>query len=141
MRQQIAASLMSERLVALLSAAFGALALLLACLGLYGVISYDVTRRRKDIGIRLALGATRATVVADVLRQVGIIATTGLVVGLIGAWFASQLVSGLLFGLTARDPATLVITALTLAFTAMLAGYLPARRAAQVDPALTLRAE
>ncbi len=141
MQQQIDASLMSERLVATLSAAFGALALLLACLGLYGVISYDVTRRRKDIGIRLALGATRATVVAEVLRQVGTIALTGLAVGLIGAWFASQLVSSLLFGLTARNPATLVMTALTLAFTAMLAGYLPARRAAQVDPAFTLRAE
>jgi putative ABC transport system permease protein len=141
MRQQINASLMSERLLATLSTAFGALALLLACLGLYGVISYDVTRRRRDIGIRLALGATRSIVLADVLRQAATIAMIGLGLGLVGAWFASQLVADFLFGLTARDPFTLAVTALALAITAMLAGYLPARRASRVDPAVTLRAE
>ena len=110
--QQIAASLLSERLLATLSTAFGALALLLACVGLYGVISYDVTRRRRDIGIRLALGATRSVVLGGVLRQAGTIVVTGLAMGLIGAWFASQLVEGFLFGLTARDPSTLGVAAL-----------------------------
>ena len=100
MRQQIEASLLSERLLATLSTAFGVLALLLSCLGLYGVISYDVTRRRRDIGIRLALGATRSIVLAAVLRQVGTIAVGGLGLGLVGAWFASQLVADFLFGLT-----------------------------------------
>ena len=141
MRQQIEASLLSERLLATLSTAFGVLALLLSCLGLYGVISYDVTRRRRDIGIRLALGATRSTVLAAVLRQAGTITVTGLGLGLIGAWFASQLVADFLFGLTPRDPYTLAIASVVLAITAGLAGYLPARRAAQVDPAVTLRAE
>jgi ABC-type antimicrobial peptide transport system permease subunit len=141
MRQQIDAALVTERLLATLSTAFGALALLLACLGLYGVISFDVTRHRRDIGIRLALGATRATVLAGVLRQAGTIAIAGLGLGLAGAWFASQLVAGFLFGLTPRDPYTLGVAAFALAMTALVAGYLPARRAAHVDPAVTLRGE
>jgi predicted permease len=141
MREQIEASLVTERLLATLSGAFGALALLLACVGLYGVISYDVTRRRRDIGIRLALGATRAEVLGGVLRQVGTIAIAGLGTGLVAAWFASQLVSDFLFGVTARDPFTLGAAFFLLAVTALLAGYMPARRAAQVDPAVTLRAE
>jgi predicted permease len=141
MRQQIAASLMSERLLATLSTAFGALALLLSCLGLYGMISCDVTRRTRDIGIRLALGATRAAVLTGVLRQAGTIAIAGLAFGVVAAWFASLLLTDFLFGLTAHDPYTLAATAITLAGTALLAGYLPARRAAAVDPAVTLRAE
>ena len=141
MEEQIAASLFSERLLARLSTAFGVLALLLACVGLYGVISYDVTRRRRDIGIRLALGATRSVVLGGVLRQAATIVIAGLAMGLVGAWFASQLVEGLLFGLTARDPYMLGVAAVTLTITAMLAGFLPARRAAQVDPAITLRTD
>jgi len=141
MRQQIDASLVTERLLAALSAAFGALALLLACLGLYGVMSFDVTRRRRDIGIRLALGATRFTVLAGVLRQAGTIAGAGLGLGLMGAWFASRLMENFLFGLTPRDPYTLAVAAFALAITALVAGYLPARRASHVDPAVTLRAE
>ncbi|HEU4694417.1 MAG TPA: FtsX-like permease family protein, partial [Vicinamibacterales bacterium] len=141
MEEQIAASLLSERLLATLSTAFGVLAMLLACIGLYGVISYDVTRRRRDIGIRLALGATRSIVLGGVLRQAATIVVAGLTMGLIGAWFTSQLVEGFLFGLTARDPYMLGVAVLTLTTTAMLAGYLPARRAAQVDPATTLRTE
>jgi predicted permease len=141
MRQQIDAALVTERLLATLSTAFGALALLLVCLGLYGVISFDVTRQRRDIGIRLALGATRVTVLAGVLRQAGTIAIAGLGLGLVGAWFASQLVADFLFGLTPRDPYTLAVAAFALAMTALVAGYVPARRASHVDPAVTLRAE
>jgi predicted permease len=141
MEEQIAASLLSERLLATLSTTFGALALLLSCVGLYGVISYDVTRRRRDIGIRLALGATRSVVLGGVLRQAATIVVAGLAMGLVGAWFTSQLVEGFLFGLTPRDPYMLGVAVLTLTITAMLAGYLPARRAAQVDPATTLRTE
>jgi predicted permease len=141
MEEQIAASLLSERLLATLSTTFGVLALLLSCVGLYGVISYDVTRRRRDIGIRLALGATRSVVLGGVLRQAATIVVAGLAMGLIGAWFTSRLVEGFLFGLTPRDPYMLGVAVLTLTITAMLAGYLPARRAAQVDPAITLRTE
>jgi predicted permease len=141
MEEQIAASLLSERLLATLSTVFGALALLLACVGLYGVISYDVTSRARDIGIRLALGATRSVVLGGVLRQAAMIVVAGLTMGLAGAWFTSRFVAGFLFGLTARDPYMLGAAALTLTITAMLAGYLPARRASRVDPAVTLRTE
>ncbi len=141
MEEQIAASLLSERLLATLSTTFGVLALLLSCVGLYGVISYDVTRQRRDIGIRLALGATRSVVLGRVLRQAATIVVAGLAMGLIGAWFTSRLVEGFLFGLTPRDPYMFGVAVLTLTITAMLAGYLPARRAAQVDPAITLRTE
>jgi predicted permease len=141
MEEQIAASLLSERLLATLSTAFGALALMLACVGLYGVISYDVTRQARDIGIRLALGATRSLVLGRVLRQAAMIVIAGLAMGLVGAWFTSRLVAGFLFGLSARDPYMLGVAALALTIAAMLAGYLPARRASRVDPAVTLRSE
>jgi predicted permease len=141
MEEQISASLFSERLLARLSTTFGVLALLLACVGLYGVISYDVARRRRDIGIRLALGATRSVVLSGVMRQATTIVFAGLAMGLVGAWFASRLVERFLFGLTARDPYMLGIAAVTLTLTAMLAGLLPARRAAQIDPAITLRTD
>lgn len=141
MEEQIASSLFSERLLARLSTAFGVLALLLACVGLYGVISYDVTRRRRDIAVRMALGVSRFVVLGDVLRQAASIVIAGLAMGLAGAWFASQLVEGFLFGLTARDPYTLGVAAVTLTVTAMLAAFLPARRAAQVDPAIILRTD
>jgi ABC-type antimicrobial peptide transport system permease subunit len=141
MQQQIDASLTSERLLALLSTAFGALTLLLACIGLYGVLSYDVARRSRDIGIRLALGAERSTILKDVLRQTATITSAGLLAGLAAAMVTSQLVERFLFGLTPRDPVTLAITTIMLAISALLAGYLPARRASRIDPAVALRAE
>ena len=141
MQQQIAAALTSERLLATLSTAFGLLALLLACIGLYGVVSYDVARRSRDIGIRLALGAERSTVLTGVLRQTATITAVGLVGGLVAAALASQLVEGFLFELTPRDPVTLAVTTGMLALSALLAGYVPARRASRIDPAVALRAE
>ena len=141
MRQQISASLVSERLVAGLASAFGALALVLACVGLYGVMSYDIARRTRDIGIRMALGAHPGSVLTAVLREVGIISGIGLGLGLVGAALVSGLVRDLLFGLTSRDPLTLTITTAVLGLTAMLAGYFPARRAARVNPAAALRGE
>jgi predicted permease len=141
MRQQIEATLIGERLLATLSTAFGGLALILACIGLYGVMSYDVARRRRDIGIRLALGADRSTVLHGVMCQAAVITASGLLAGLVAASLASQLVAGFLFELTPRDPGTLGVTVLLLALTAMLAGYFPARRAARVDPVVALRAE
>ena len=141
MQQQIASALTSERLLATLSTAFGLLALLLACIGLYGVVSYDVARRSHDIGIRLALGAERSSVLTAVLRQTATITAVGLVGGLVAATLASQLVEGFLFELTPRDPVTLGVTTGMLALSALLAGYVPARRASRIDPAVALRAE
>ena len=141
MRQQIAAATTIERLLATLSTWFALLALLLACIGLYGVISYDVASHARDIGIRLALGADRSVVLAGVLRPTMTIIGIGLALGLVGALLTSRLVETLLFELTARDPVTLVVAIVTLGSASLLAGYLPARRASRIDPAVALRAE
>jgi predicted permease len=141
MEQQIASALVSERLLASLSTAFGLVTLLLACVGLYGVLSYDVARRSRDIGIRLALGADRSAVLNAVLRQTAAIACAGLIAGLFAAALTSQYVEAFLFKVTPRDPVTLVVATTLLALSALLAGYIPARRASRVDPAVALRAE
>jgi predicted permease len=141
MRQQIAAATTTERLLAMLSTAFAALALLLACIGVYGVISYDVAGHTREIGIRLALGAERSAVLVGVLRPMMTMISIGLAVGLAGALMTSRLIEALLFGLTPRDPASLTLTTFTLAAAALLAGYVPARRASRIDPTVALRAE
>jgi predicted permease len=141
MDEQIDAALVAEWLLALLSAAFAILALVLACVGLYGVISYDVGRRTRDIGVRLALGAQQRAILASVLGNCARIAVAGMVVGLAGALFVATGVSRFLFGLEPRDPGTVGLSAAILALTALAAGYVPARRAARVDPVIALRAE
>jgi predicted permease len=141
MRQQIAAATTTERLLATLSTAFAVLALLLACIGLYGVISYDVVSHTREIGIRLALGADRSAVLAGVLRPTLMLIAVGVGTGLVAAAITSTLVERLLFGLTPRDPVTLTVTAAMLGASALLAGYLPARRASRIDPTVALRAE
>jgi len=141
MDEQINAALVGERLLAMLSIAFAGLALLLASLGLYGVLSYDVSRRTHDIGIRLALGARRLTIVSGVLRQVAAVTALGIVAGGVAASLLSDAVSGFLFGIESGDAQTLVAAATVLAGTALLAGYFPARRAARVEPNVALRAE
>ena len=136
---QVRASITQERIIAMLSAFFGALALLLASLGLYGVTAYSVARRRAEIGIRMALGATQTGVVALVLSRVTILVITGVVVGAGLSLWASTFVETLLYGLEPRDPATLVGAALVLTMVGLTAGWLPARRASLVDPAEVLR--
>jgi hypothetical protein len=137
--EQVNASLIQERMVAMLSGFFGGLALLLAGLGLYGVTSYAVSRRRTEIGIRMALGAAPGGVVRMVLRRVAVLVAFGVVVGAgISVW-ASRFVSTLLYGLQPRDPATLVLAALVLSLIGATAGWIPARRAARIDPARVLR--
>jgi putative ABC transport system permease protein len=136
---QVGDTLMRERLLAILSASFGALALLMAAVGLYGVTSYAVNLRRAEIGIRMALGATRASVIRLVLSRVSLLIGAGIVVGLaLGAW-ASRFVATLLYGLEPGDPVTLVASAVTLALIGAVAGWLPANRASRLDPTQVLR--
>jgi ABC-type antimicrobial peptide transport system permease subunit len=134
-------ALFNERMLALLSASFGLLATVLAAIGLYGVMSYTVSRRTREIGIRIALGAERITVVWLVLREVALLTVIGIALGLPGALGLSQLVRSQLFGIEPTDPVTLAIAASTLAFVGLLAGYIPARRAASVQPVRALRYE
>jgi ABC-type antimicrobial peptide transport system permease subunit len=135
------AALVTERLLVGLSVSFGVLALVLAGIGVYGVIAFDVARRTREFGIRMALGAQRRMVVSSVLRQVALVVVPGTIVGLGGGLLASAMVETFLFGITPRDPWTLAATTGVLVATALLAAYVPARRATFVNPAISLRAE
>lgn len=136
---QVNAALTQERLVAMLSGFFGGLALLLAGLGLYGVTAYAVHRRRGELGIRMALGAPPDRVVRPVLRRVALLVGAGVLAGGIISWWAAPFVRTLLYGLEPRDPFTLAVAALVLAAIGAVAGWVPARRAARIDPVETLR--
>ena len=139
--QQVETSLVTERLLATLSTVFGALATLLAAVGLYGVMAFMVTRRTREIGIRMALGASGGSVVWLIMREVLILAVTGLAIGLAAAFGLTRLVEAQLFGVKATDVATMMLATFGIAAVAMLAGYLPARRATAVDPMQALRFE
>jgi macrolide transport system ATP-binding/permease protein len=139
--EQVDRSLVQERLVATLSLFFGVLALLLACIGLYGVMSYDVALRTREIGIRMALGASAGGVVHFVLRSILRWVALGLLLGLGSALVATHWVESLLFGLKPNDPLTIGLALLVLLAVAAIAGYLPARRAARIDPLVSLRHE
>jgi predicted permease len=138
---QVDESLSRERLLATLSGFFGGLALLLAMIGLYGVMSYNVTRRRNEIGIRMALGAEPARVLRMVMGEVGLLIGAGLALGLALALAGTRLVASFLYGLTPRDPLTLSLAVVLLAVVASLAGYLQARRASRLEPLVALREE
>ena len=141
MRAQIRESLFVERLEAGLSASFGLLATVLAALGLYGVMSYAVALRTREIGIRVALGADRRTVLGMVLGEVGLLAGLGMALGLPGGYGLGRLLEAQLFGLTARDPLTFGLATGTLLLAAAVAAFLPALRATRVEPMVALRYE
>jgi ABC-type antimicrobial peptide transport system permease subunit len=134
-------SIQREKLLATLSGFFGALALLLATIGLYGVMSYNVARRRNEIGIRMALGAQQSRVLRMVLGEVAILIAIGLAVGFGAALATTRLVASFLYGLQPNDPWTLGLAAVVLAGVALMAGYLPARRASKLDSMAALREE
>ena len=138
---QVDAALIQERLMATLAAAFGTLALVLAAIGLYGLLAYTVARRSNEIGIRMALGAQREQVMWLVIRDALRLLALGVILGLPAAWAASRWIGSMLFGLTATDPSTTLIAAATLIAAGILAGYLPARRASKVDPMAVLRCD
>jgi predicted permease len=139
MAEQVDNSLIQERIVAMLSGFFGALALLLAGLGLYGVTSYAVGRRRTEIGIRMALGATPGQVIAMVLSRVGLLVGAGILAGTTVAVWASRFVEALLYGLRPWDPVAVATGVVALGVIGMAAGGVPAMRAARIDPARVLR--
>ena len=139
MRAQIRESLFNERMVAALSAAFGLLATLLAAVGLYGVMSYAVAQRTREIGIRVALGAQRRAVLGMVLGEVALLVGIGVAIGLPSGYALGRLVEGQLFGLDARDPLTFALATALLLVSALLAGYVPAARATRIDPMVALR--
>jgi len=141
LEQQVDETLGHERLVTTLASLFGVLALLLACAGLYGVLSYSVSRRTQEIGIRMALGAKRTDVLTLVLRQGMSLAVLGIAIGLSGAFVVTRYLESLLFEVRAADPLTFAVTSVALAAVALAACYLPARRATRVDPVITLRSE
>ena len=145
MKEQIADSLSTERMVSSLSLVFGGLAAVLATIGLYGVMAYAVARRTREIGIRMALGALRRSVLWMVMRQVSLLVAIGLAAGIPAAfalaWLGGHWISSMLYGVPASDPVNLVLAGGLMVGAAVLAGYLPARRASRVDPVVALRYE
>ena len=141
MTAQVSESLYIQRMVAALSVTFGALATMLAAIGLYGVMSYAVARRTREIGIRMALGAERGKVMWLVLKEVAVLAAIGVAAGLAGAFYLTRQVQSQLFGLSPHDPATLIGAVVLLLLVALVAGFVPARRATAIDPLVALKAE
>jgi len=134
-------SLVSERVNAMLCSFFAGLALLLASIGLYGLMSYGVTRRTREIGVRVALGAQQRSIRWMILRETLTLTLFGIGIGIPSGLAASRLIASMLFGLSPSDLSTIVTACLLLLVVAFVAGYLPARKASSIDPILALRTE
>jgi predicted permease len=141
MQQQINENILEDRLIATLSGFFGLLALLLAGVGLYGVVSYSVTRRTREIGIRMALGARQAGVLKLIALDAVLLVIIGIAIGMPAALVATRYIKSLLYGVGAQDPITIAAGTVALAAVAALASFVPARRATKVDPMIALRCE
>src|SRR5438094_1128645 len=139
--QMMSRVLVNERVIALLSGFFGALALLLASIGLYGLMSYGVARRTREIGVRVALGAQQGSVRWMILRETLALTLLGIAIGIPSGLVATRLIASMLFGLSPSDLSAIVTACFLLLVVALFAGYLPARRASSIDPILALRAE
>ena len=141
MDQVLSASVNDWRFRTILLALFGGLALFIAAIGIYGVISYSVAQRTHEIGVRVALGAARRDVVSLIVRQGLRLALAGIAAGVLGAWGLTRFLASLLFGVKPADPLTFASVCLILSAAAALASYIPARRATKVDPMVALRYE
>ena len=141
LESQLDRILLTERLIAMLSEGFGALATLLASTGLYGVMAFVVALRTKEIGVRMALGAERSSVVWLVMREVLLLLGIGLALGIPAALALGRFISAQLYGVKANDPWVAVIAVILLSLIAAMAGLIPARRASRIDPLLALRYE
>jgi putative ABC transport system permease protein len=141
MDELISNSVAQPRFYVILLSVFAGLALVLAAVGVYGVMSYSVLLRTRDIGIRMALGARPIDIFKHVISQALVLALIGLGIGLVLAVTSTRVLSSMLYGISPTDPITLAATALVLLLVALLASYLPARRATKVDPMVTLRYE
>jgi predicted permease len=139
--RQVERSLLTERIVATLSTAFGALATLLAVIGLYGVMAYTAARRTREIGLRMAMGALSSDVIWIVMREVIVLVGTGVTLGLIAAWGLSRLIGNQMYGISPNDPVTMAAAASGLTIVALIAGYIPAFRAARINPVIALRCD
>ncbi len=141
MKTQVQQSLLRERLMARLSGFFGGLAVLIATIGLYGVMSYMVARRRMEIGVRMALGADRAAVVRMIVREAAALLAAGLIIGAVLSVFAAWTAETFLYGLKPGDPLTIALAMAGLATVTLLASWVPARRASRLAPTTALREE
>jgi len=141
MHEEVSEALVEDRAIAMLSSFFGVLALLLASIGLYGLMSYSVSRRTREIGVRAALGAQRRAIIWLVLQEAVALVLVGVVVGIPFALAASRLISSMLFGISPADLLTIAAVSLLLLASALVAGYLPARQASGTDPVIALRTE
>ena len=141
MEQRITEAVAQPRLETILLGGFGLLALVLACIGIYGVIAYAVSQRLREIGVRVALGATSGTILREILRGGLSLAALGLFIGLVAALALTRYLEALLYSVRPTDPAVFALAIATLLLVATSASYLPARRASRVDPIVVLREE